>query len=309
MALSTRPPSCGRPMTVSATSRSVRNLATASRSGTSPFMGTSLDDVTMIRPGSGVTSCMGRNTVWSTPTGTTVMRSGRTCICAAMSLREDCETVRTAGRARATRTCMPKNPNQRVVVKRCHGFVVCERASWRSTVIGWCRVVNSGHPSWTMPSIPVPRHWLSWTTSNSPEALRQQQAHPPGEGERLPESGRAHDAELHPVLAARELAGMGHAEGVGVAVQVQPGHGREADPGVELGPRRPGEHLDRVPQGHQLAGQVAGVHALPSAAGVAPVDAGRRRANHQAAGGAAAMRAGISMWRERSQLSLVSIHF
>ena len=131
-------------------------------------MGTSLDDVTMIRPGSGVTSSMGRNTVWSTPTGTTVMRSGRTCICAAMSLREDCETVTTAGRARATRTCMPKNPNQRLVVKRCHGFVVCERASWRSTVIGWCRVVNSGHPSSTMPSIPVPRHWLSWTTSKSP---------------------------------------------------------------------------------------------------------------------------------------------
>ena len=45
--------------------------------------------------------------------GTTVMRSGRTCICAAMSLREDCETVTTAGRARATRTCMPKKPNQR----------------------------------------------------------------------------------------------------------------------------------------------------------------------------------------------------
>ena len=75
------------------------------------------------------------------------MRSGRTCICAAMSLREDCDTVTTAGRARATRTCMPKNPNQRLVVKRCHGLVVCDRASWRSTVIGWCRVVSSGQPS------------------------------------------------------------------------------------------------------------------------------------------------------------------
>jgi len=31
-------------------------LATASSSGTSPFIGTSLDDVTMMRPGSGETS-------------------------------------------------------------------------------------------------------------------------------------------------------------------------------------------------------------------------------------------------------------
>ena len=39
----------------------------------------------MMRPGTGVTSSNGRNTVWSTPTGTTVIRSGRTSICAAMS--------------------------------------------------------------------------------------------------------------------------------------------------------------------------------------------------------------------------------
>ena len=41
-------------MTVSSTSRSVRSLATASSSGTSPFMGTSLLEVTMIRPGTGL---------------------------------------------------------------------------------------------------------------------------------------------------------------------------------------------------------------------------------------------------------------
>ncbi len=130
-------------------------------------MGTSLLEVTMIRPGTGITSSMGRKTVWSTPTGTTVIRSGATSICAAMSWREFCETVTTAGSARATRTCMPRNPNQRRVVKRCQGFVVCERASWRSTVIGWCSVVNRGHPSSTISSIPRPRHWLSCTTSNS----------------------------------------------------------------------------------------------------------------------------------------------
>ena len=64
------------------------------------------------------------------------MRSGRTCICSVMSLLEDCETVTTAGRARATLTCILKKPNQRRVVKRCHAFVVCESASSRSTVIG-----------------------------------------------------------------------------------------------------------------------------------------------------------------------------
>ena len=60
MARSTRPPSLGRPITVSSTSRSVRSLATASSSGTRPFMGTSLLEVTMIRPGTGVTSSKGR---------------------------------------------------------------------------------------------------------------------------------------------------------------------------------------------------------------------------------------------------------
>ncbi len=167
MARSTRPFSVGRPITVSSTSRSVRSLATASSRGTRPFMGTSLLEVTMIRPGTGVTSSKGRNTVWSTPTGTTVIRSGATSIWATMSWREFCDTVTTAGSARATRTCMPRKPNHRLVVKRCQGFVVCERASWRSTVIGWCSVVSSGHPSETMPSMPVPRHWLSCTTSKS----------------------------------------------------------------------------------------------------------------------------------------------
>ncbi len=56
MALATRPSGRGLPMTTSSTSRSVRSLATASSSGTSPFMGTSDDEVTMMRPGTGSTS-------------------------------------------------------------------------------------------------------------------------------------------------------------------------------------------------------------------------------------------------------------
>ena len=53
----------------------------------------------MIRPGTGSTSGWGRNTVWSTPTGTTVIRSSSTPICAAMSTFDDSETVTTRGRA------------------------------------------------------------------------------------------------------------------------------------------------------------------------------------------------------------------
>ena len=61
--------------------------------------------------------------------------AGRTSICAAMSRRDESETVTTAGRARATRSCMPKKPYQRRVVKRCQGFVVWDRSSSRSTVM------------------------------------------------------------------------------------------------------------------------------------------------------------------------------
>ena len=81
-------------------------------------MGTSLEDVTMIRPGTRGRSGRGRNTVWSTPTGTTVMRAGSTPIWAAMSLLEDSDTVTIRGSCLATRICMPRNPNQRRWVRR-----------------------------------------------------------------------------------------------------------------------------------------------------------------------------------------------
>ena len=116
-------------MTVSSTGRSVRSLATASSNGTRPFIGTSLDDVTMRRPGTGFSSGRGLNTVWSTPTGTTVIRSGATPIWLTMSVREDSETVTTAGSRRATRTCIRRKPNHRRVVNCCHGLVVWLRAS------------------------------------------------------------------------------------------------------------------------------------------------------------------------------------
>ena len=111
MARATRPSGRGLPMTTSSTSRSVRSLATASSRGTRPFIGTSDDEVTMIRPGTGSTSAVGRKTVWSTPTGTTVIRSGRrppsAPRCPPSTTRD---TVTTRGRARATRTCMREEP-------------------------------------------------------------------------------------------------------------------------------------------------------------------------------------------------------
>ena len=221
-------------------------------------MGTSLLEVTMIRPGTGVTSSRGRKTVWSTPTGTTVIRSGATPICAAMSVREFCETVTTAGRARATRTCMPRKPNQRRVVKRCHGFVVWDSASWRSTVIGWCSVVSSGHPSVDHAEHAGAEALVVVDDVELVAALGQQPAGPQREGQRLAEAGRAHDAELEPVLPRGELARVRDPERVGVAVEVEPGHGGEADALVELGPRRPGEHLDASGPGRPARGSGGG---------------------------------------------------
>src|SRR6516164_4715956 len=60
-------------------------------------------------------------------------------------------------------------------------------------------------------------------------------------------------------------------EGIGIPVEVEAGDGREAHTRVELGPRRPGEDLDRVTQCHELAGQVTGVHALAATARVPPI--------------------------------------
>ena len=90
----------------------------------------------MMRPGTGTTSARGRKMVWSTPTGTTVIRSVSTCIWAVMSVLDDSDTVITRGSARATRTCMRRKPNHRRWVKFCQGLAAWARASCRSTVMG-----------------------------------------------------------------------------------------------------------------------------------------------------------------------------
>ena len=132
MALATRPVGRGLPITTSSTSsRSVRSLATASSSGTRPFMGTSDDEVTMIRPGDrarrpsagpedGVVDADRDD---GHPVGLDAHLGGDVASC------DDCDTVMIRGSDRATLTCIRRKPNQRRWLNCCHGLVVWLRAS------------------------------------------------------------------------------------------------------------------------------------------------------------------------------------
>ena len=233
-------------MTVSCTSRSVRSLATASSRGTSPFIGTSLLEVTMMRPGTGAISDGGRKTVWSTPTDTTVMRSGRTCICAAMSWRDPGGFLGRGGRVG-------------------QGELPVDRD-------GVVQGGEQGPPVLDQAQHPVAQALVVVHDVEVRTPPAQDVADPQGVRERLAEPGRAHDGELEPVLSRAELSRVGHPKGVGIAVEVETGHRGEADSLVQLGPRGSGEHLDRVAQGDELAGQVARVDALSAATWVSTID-------------------------------------
>ena len=284
MAWSTRPPGRGRPMTTSSTGRSVRSLATASSSGTNPFIGTSLDEVTMSRPGIGWTPSIGRKTVWSTPTGTTVIRSDATPICAAMSVRDDCRDGEDGRQLPGDADLHAQEPEPpaggdalpwvRRVAERelaVDGDRMVERRQERPAV--------GDHAEHARAEALVVVDEVEVTP-----ALGQQPAGPDRVGPRLAEAGGAHHAELGRVGQIVELAGVRDAERVRVPVEVEPGHRREADAGVELRPRRSGEDLDGVAEGDELPGEVPGVDALAAAARVAaieqerhPQSAGRRR--------------------------------
>jgi len=90
--------------------------------------------------------------------------------------------------------------------------------------------------------------------------------------ERLAEAAAHHDAELRKVSEGRELARGRDPKRIGVAVEVEAAHGREADALIELGPRGSGKDLDAVAEFDQFARQVSGVDALTAAARVATVD-------------------------------------
>ena len=96
------------------------------------------------------------------------------------------------------------------------------------------------------------------------EPPAQQPGQPRAEHPRLRETTAAHDQVLQDVQVRVELARMWAMEAVRVPVEVQARHPGQRDTRIEIGVRRAAEHLDAVPQGDQLSGQVAHVHALPA---------------------------------------------
>lgn len=149
----------------SSRSRTVRSRATACSRVRTPLSGVSALAMAMIRPGWRGPE-PGLNSSVFTPSGTTCSCSGETPKSEMMSAADDDETVNRSGMWRATSCCMAKNPYQR----RTNGFRhhrAAARSSTRSRVIGWCTVATTGSPAPAMLSRPVPRLWLSCTTSKS----------------------------------------------------------------------------------------------------------------------------------------------
>jgi len=98
--------------------------------------------------------------------------------------------------------------------------------------------------------------------------------HPGGaeaEGERLGEARGPHHRHLERVHRVPDLVAARGPERVRLAVQVQARHLGQPHPGVQLRVGLPGEHLDPVAEGGQLAAEVAHVHALAAAVRLAAV--------------------------------------
>ena len=110
-------------------------------------------DQAVRRPGRS-TSGIGRNTSGSTPTGTTVIRSGGTRWSRLTSVFEDPDTVSTSGRRLATRVCILVKEYQRFFPKRSWRVLAWAISRRRSTVIGWWMVAMSGRPARRTPHIP-----------------------------------------------------------------------------------------------------------------------------------------------------------
>ena len=131
-----------------------------------PFSGTSALAIAMIRPGIRGRS-VGLNSSVSTPSGTTCSWLGDTPKSSAMSAAEDDDTVSSSGIWRATFCCISAKPYH----LRTNGFRhqrAAATSSTRSRVMGWWTVATTGRPSDSSFNRPVPRLWLSWTTSKSP---------------------------------------------------------------------------------------------------------------------------------------------
>ena len=195
-----------------------------------------------------------------------------------MSVADDDDTVSRSGIWRATCFCILQNPYHLCT----NGFRhhrAAARSSDRSRVMGWCTVATTGSPASAMVSRPVPRLWLSCTTSNSSRRSASSRAARRRESAGLGKAGGPHGGQFEQVDAIADLAGPRHAERVGLAVEVQAGNLGQPHPGIEhLGVGLAGEHLDVVAQFDQTAAEVPHVDALSAAVGLAPI--GQQRNSH-----------------------------
>ena len=148
----------------SSRSRSTRSRATACSRWLTPLSGTSALAMAMIRLR---TRCGdGWNSSVSTPSGTTWSWSALTAKSSAMSAADVEDTVTNSGISRATVFCISANPYHRRTSGLRHHLAAATSRT-RSRVMGWCTVATTGRPDRAMDSSPVPRHWLSCTTSKS----------------------------------------------------------------------------------------------------------------------------------------------
>ncbi len=146
-----------------------------------------------------------------------------------MSAADVDETVSSSGIWRATSFCISAKPYQRRTSGLRHQRAAAT-SSTRSRVIGWCTVATTGRPSSAIFSRPVPRHWLSCTTSKSARRSASTRAarrlNVFGSGK----SGRPRRQQLEQVDAGLDLVGPRNAERIGFAVEIEAGHLRQAHP-------------------------------------------------------------------------------
>ncbi len=232
------------------------------------------------RPGTGVTSGSGRNRSRSTPTGTMAMRSGSTLWSRAMSLNEFSDTVTT-----------------RVMPLGHLGLHVGERvpAAQRQALVPALGVLD-------LEAAVDGDRVVDRAEHREPVALDGQQAvaealvvvdevevagaavevvpRPQGEGEGLGERAERERGDLDEVGPVLQLPQAGHPHREVVVVDVEAGQLDQRDPRVELGVGLAAQHLDVVAEVDERLGEVAGVDALATDVGLAPVgeqrDAQRR---------------------------------
>ena len=188
-----------------------------------------------------------------------------------MSVAEVDETVSSSGIWRATSFCISAKPyHRRTSGLRHHRAAATSRT--RSRVIGWCTVATTGRPSSAIFSRPVPRHWLSCTTSKSSRRSASIRA-----ARRLNVFGSGKPAVQVVSSSSRSmrvLISLGHGmrNGSGSRYRSRLGTLVSRTRGSRhLGIGLAGEHLDVVAEFDEAAGQVADVDPLPAAMGLAPV--------------------------------------